>query len=308
MARIGLVGCGSWGRHILRDLRALGCTVPVVARSEASVARAAEGGAERVVRDLAALGPVDGVVVATPTSTHADVIEALLPRGVPVFCEKPLCDDPARARSLAVAAGGRLFVMDKWRYHWGIEALAGLARSGELGAVRGLVAVREQWGSPHPDVDSLWIHLPHDLAIALEVLGTLPPARFAVAETIGDVAVGLHGTLGGDPWFTVSHSSAANAARRAVRLVCAEGTATLADGYDDAILVARGVPERGHSPERRPIDPEWPLLRELRAFVEHVGGGPPPRTSATEHVAIIERIAELRGLAGLDAARGEPGT
>ena len=37
---VGLVGCGRWGRHILRDLVSLGCEVPVVARSDASVARA----------------------------------------------------------------------------------------------------------------------------------------------------------------------------------------------------------------------------------------------------------------------------
>ena len=43
--RVALVGCGRWGRHILRDLIALGCEVPVVARSEASVERAREGGA-----------------------------------------------------------------------------------------------------------------------------------------------------------------------------------------------------------------------------------------------------------------------
>jgi predicted dehydrogenase len=300
VSTIGLIGCGAWGRHILRDLKALGCTVPVVARSPASVARATEGGADAVVGELDALGDVDAVVVATPTATHAAVIEALLPRGVPVFSEKPLCPDPEQARALATAAGGRLFVMDKWRYHWGIEALAEIVRTGELGAPRGLVSVREQWGSPHRDVDTLWIHLPHDLAIAREVLGHVPAARSAVAERIGGVPIGLHGMLGDDPWCLVTHSAAATATRRSVRLVCEDGSATLADGYDDAVLVARGMPERGEAPERRPVDLEWPLLRELRTFVEHVRGGPPPRSSAAEHVEIVERLAELRALAGLD--------
>jgi predicted dehydrogenase len=307
VSTIGLIGCGRWGRHILRDLKGLGCRVPVVARSPASVARATEGGADAVIGGLDALGDVDGVVVATPTATHAAVVGALLARRVPVFCEKPLCPDPARARALAAAADGRLFVMDKWRYHHGIEALAAIVRTGELGAPRGLTSVREQWGSPHGDVDTLWIHLPHDLSIAHEVLGGLPAARSAAVERIAGVPVGLHGVLGDDPWVVVSHSAAATATRRSVRLVCEEGTATLADGYDDAVLVARGVPERGREPERRPVDPEWPLLRELRAFVEHVRGGPPPRSSAAEHVVFVERLAELRALAGLDAAVGERG-
>ena len=53
------------------------------------------------------------------------------------------------------------------------------------------------------------------------------------------------------------------------------------------------------SPRSGPISTELPLLRELRAFVEHLRGGPPPRSSAREGAEIVETIAELRSLAGL---------
>ena len=62
---------------------ALGCEVPVVARSEASRARAEEGGASAIVSRIDELPALDGVVVATTTSTHAAVIEELLGRGSP---------------------------------------------------------------------------------------------------------------------------------------------------------------------------------------------------------------------------------
>ena len=51
------------------------------------------------------------------------------------------------------------------------------------------------------------------------------------------------------------------------------------------------------APEHRQISTEMPLLRELRAFLEHLEGGPPPRSSAAEGVEIVTRIAELRRLA-----------
>jgi hypothetical protein len=54
----------------------------------------------------------------------------------------------------------------------------------------------------------------------------------------------------------------------------------------------------GAEPERRPVSGEMPLLRELRAFVDHVRGGPPPRSSAAEGLLVVERIAELRHMAG----------
>jgi predicted dehydrogenase len=94
---VGLVGCGHWGRHVLRDLIALGCEVPVVARSPESRARAEEGDASVVVPDVESLPRLDGIVVATSTSSHADVLDAVLAFGIPVFCEKPLTVDPETA-------------------------------------------------------------------------------------------------------------------------------------------------------------------------------------------------------------------
>ncbi len=300
---VGLVGCGRWGSKILRDLRELDCRVLVVARSAESVQRAEAGGAERIVDRVESLADADGVVVATPTSTHAAVLEEVLELGVPVYVEKPMTVDPAEADRLAREAGERLFVMDKWRHHPGIEALRDVAGSGELGETVGVHCVRESWGSPHRDVDSVWTHLPHDLAIGLEVLGELPPATAAVAELTGGWPSGMTALLGEHPWLVIAHSASAPQHRRHTRLSGETGSAWLADGFDDHIVVARGHPGDAEL-ERRPISGEWPLLRELRSFVDHLGGGPPPRSSAAEGAAIVRRVAELRELAGLATSAG----
>ena len=293
--QIGLAGCGQWGRHILRDLRALGCEAHVVARSPESRGRAEEGGAASIAASVEELPEIDGAVVASATITHAAVTEALLGRGIPVFVEKPLTADVAEAERLAEIEDGRLFVMDKWRYHAGVEALAEIARSGELGNVVGLRSTRISWGHRFDDVDTVWIHAPHDLAIALEILGTVPPARSAVGELADGSLRGVLALLGDDPWVAIEISATAAERRRELKLVCEGGVAWLADAYADHIAVApTGVGE----PEQRAISNELPLLRELRAFVEHVDGGPPPRSSAAEGVEIVRRIAELRELAG----------
>jgi hypothetical protein len=66
--RARLLGCGRWGAHIPLDLLTLGCDVPVVAHSEASIGRARAGGASEIVSNVHALGDVEGLVVATGAS------------------------------------------------------------------------------------------------------------------------------------------------------------------------------------------------------------------------------------------------
>ena len=132
-----------------------------------------------------------------------------------MLCEKPLTANLAEARDLAARSDGRLFVGHIWLHHPGIEALAALARSGELGPVHGVRSFRTNWTSPRTDVDSSWNLAPHDVAIARFLLGHLPAPRFALAERLHDRCVGLLGVLG-DPATCAPNKSPPkiNAARR----------------------------------------------------------------------------------------------
>ena len=295
---VGLVGCGRWGRHILRDLGTLGCEVPVVARSDASVARARDGGAAGIVGDVDDLPELDAVVVATTTSTHSEVVERVLERGIPVFCEKPLTDDPDAAARLAAAAPDSLFVMDKWRYHPGVVELAAIAADGRLGEVAGISTTRLGWGVAHDDVDAVWVLAPHDLSIALEVLGSIPTPRSAVGQIVDGSIVSLSAHLAVDEaWHTFEVSSVSPVRERRVELHCAEGVAVLAGAWDEHVSVFSADTDE---PEEVRIETpgELPLLAQLRVFVEHVRGGPAPKSSAAEGAAIVSTLAELRRLAG----------
>jgi predicted dehydrogenase len=177
-----------------------------------------------------------------------------------------------------------------------------IARSGELGPVVGLRTTRVGWGGAVDDVDPIWHLAPHDVSIALEILGTIPPPVTARADHDGDDPVGLVAVLGDDPWCNLEVSIRSPARRREIRLLCRDGVAMLAHGVDDAIEVAKGPVARGVDPpevEIRSVEDELPLVRELRAFVEHVQGGPPPRSTIEDSLAIARCIATMRQLAGL---------
>jgi predicted dehydrogenase len=305
---IGLVGCGLWGRNILRDLQALGAPVDVVEPDPSSRDRAREAGARTTCEGLEALPEVDGLVVATPATTHARVIERLLERGVPIYAEKPFTTDVESATRMVERAGDRIFVMDVWRYHPGVERLAAIARTGDLGPVHGLRTVRTHWTSPRRDIDPVWTLAPHDLSISLEILGEIPTPRFAFAERVAGRVAGLYGLLGERPWLSLEVSTRYADKRREIRLHCEEGVAVLPSLESSHLEVARGGPE---SPE--PALETWdlpadgtPLERELAAFLGYLAGGPAPRSSAAEGLAVVQAMVDLRRLAGLADAAPAP--
>jgi predicted dehydrogenase len=272
---------------------ALECSVVVVAGSEASRHRATEGGATTIVDAVEDLTGVDGVVVATPTSTHAGVVDAALDLGVPVFVEKPLTDDLEAAMALFRRAPDRLFVMDKWRYHPGVEAIAGLAASGQYGKLRGIRTRRLSWGHSHSDVDAVWVLLPHDLAIVLEIAGLIPEVACASGLRGAGMNAHLTAILGPEPACILEVSSMSPFNERRIVVTFEEATVALDGGYPDRI---RLLHHGSTSTEEKsiPIPPDLPLFRELAAFVGYLQGDAPPRSSAAEGALIVRRIAEAR--------------
>ncbi len=266
--RILLIGCGRWGANILRDLIALQCDVSVVDPDPQR--------REFALRAGASIPPasVDAVIIATPASLHAQSIRDALRFGVPLFVEKPFTTSSADARAFV---NERIFVMDKWRYHAGVEELRRIARTSQLGRVIALKSIRTQSTDTQSDVDAIWTLAPHDLAIAHEILGKMPIALAAVGERCGDGRVGLTALLrAGDVAVTMEVSACRSKRERNVILECENGTATLAS-----------------EPEGDP-----PLLRELAAFLAYLDGGEPPRGRVDDAGAIIETIERLREFAG----------
>jgi len=304
MTTIGLVGFGRWGRNIFRDLRSLGVVVHVADSADEARATALAQGAVSACAHAHALPPADGYVVAAPTVWHADIAETLLARGRPVFVEKPLSHDAARARRLVASAPERLFVMEKWRYHPGVEALAQQARSGALGEVLAVRTYRLGWALPHTDVDAAWILLPHDLSIAHEILGHLPAAHAAFSSVPARADLDMTAILR-DPagrCQVVSEISTRHpVTRRAVVVIGTRACAQFESSCDDRIQVIDTPRAEAAPTEARTLrfEAAMPLLRELEAFVSHLHGGPPPRSSAHEGLQVVERIAALRTLAGL---------
>jgi predicted dehydrogenase len=284
--RIGLIGCGRWGANIARDLQALNVRLEIADPVT---------GAYSSLHDLPAC---DGYVVATPTASHAGVLDALLPYGRPIFCEKPLATNVRALEALPESAHQLVFVMDKWRYHPAIEELGRLATAGALGALYGIVTRRLDAHHGHADVDCTWILLPHELAIATEILGCAPVAVAASASLDLGYPVALVSHLRAGDAYAVSTISTRWPTRvRAVEVAFAHGIAAFCDDDESALVLTRAK-DAESTTLRVPF--VTPLRRELEAFVANAAGlGPPPKCSFADGLETVRTIERLRELAGI---------
>jgi predicted dehydrogenase len=285
--RVGLVGCGWWGANIARDLLAMDVRLEIADPVTGAYA------------SLHKLPACDAYVVATPSTSHVAVLEALLPFGKAIFCEKPLGTKLSALLTLPPVAHELVFVMDKWRYHPAIEKLAELAKDSALGELRGITTRRLDSTHGHADVDCTWILLPHELSIATEILGRAPEAVTAEATIDRGHVVGMVSHLQAGNASAVSKISTQWPSRvRTIKVTFADGSAAFDLDEESTIVITRtddGTP----TTLEVPFDP--PLRRELEAFVAHAAGhGPAPKASFADGVETVRTIKRLRELAGID--------
>ena len=298
--KIGLVGCGRWGRYILRDLKSMGHEVYVVARSSQSIHNAIELQADEIVDDVAGLREdLDGFVVASPTATHSHVVRELLSRHKPMFVEKPFCTDSQEAQRILEQSSCPIFVMHKWRYHPAIEMIKTYCESKELGELIQINTQRNQWGTPHKDVDTNWIHLPHDLSIIWHLLGYIPkPQSVTWIKDRSGATQGLMASLMSDVLCTLEHNIGYASKRRCLNVQFEGGVLQMHDPLADHILLRKGKPTEKKPISKISVSTEMPLFRELAAFVRFIQNDEEVLyTPLSEEIELIKTIEFLYAIA-----------
>jgi predicted dehydrogenase len=303
--QVALVGCGIWGAKILGQLCDLDVAVVVVDPSTSARTHARQRNAQHAssIEDVPEREAIAGWVVATPATTHAQVLDTIAKTAAPdarVFCEKPFTVDLASAERLAAVFGERCSLGHIWRYHPGVELLGTLARDGAVGAIHGVRTTRANWTSPRTDTDTIWNMVPHDITIAIEILGRIPRPRAAVVDTTAGRALGIWALLGGgdEPFLVVEASNRVADKRREIRVHGADGVVVLPSLEVDFVDVWRGN-DAAPRVERVAFTPQEPLHRELEVFVRSLDGGAPPKSGVDEGVAVVRTITELRDRAGM---------
>ncbi len=179
--RVAAIGAGSWGRNHVRNLATLpeAELVAVCDLSEArrDAVRRQYPGVHVTADHSEALDRAEAVVIATPATSHAQLALEAIERGMPVLVEKPFALSVRDAESVAVASeakGVPVVTGHLLLFHSAVEKLKQLIDDRELGDLYYLYSQRVNLGQVRPDENALWSFGPHDVAVALELLGDTP--------------------------------------------------------------------------------------------------------------------------------------
>ena len=172
--------------------------------ASAEDAAALYGGAASAELDAVLGDPsVDAVVIATPTNTHVEYIEAFAKVGKPIYCEKPLDQTLERVdRALACLKAHPVPFMLGFnrRFDPDNAALQRAVRAGEIGTVNMLMSWSREPAPPPIDyvrasggyfLDATI----HDIDLLCWIAGERPVEVYATGSCVFDPEIGAEGDV-----------------------------------------------------------------------------------------------------------------
>lgn len=244
---------------------------------------------------------IPALVIATPAGSHYDLVRQGLAAGKDVFVEKPLAltyEQGAELVALAEKQGRILMVGHVLEYHPGIVRLLELVRRGDLGKVRYIYSNRLSLGKIRREENILWSFAPHDIAIILRLMGTMPFEVTACGGTyvqpnIADVTVtNLLFDNGVRAHVFVSWLHPFKEQRLVVigsrKMASFDDVAKRLVLYDQRVEWQEGEPTPVKKEgEEVPYPGDEPLRQECQAFLEAVASRRPPLTDGRSGLRVL---------------------
>lgn len=304
--RVAQIGCGRWGRNLLRELQAhaladVALVIDPRAEAQLDAARLAPGVCIAESLEALASTPLDAVVIATPGPLHAAHARIALARGLHVFVEKPMAmklSDALEMAEQARAAGTTAMVGHLLRYHPAVCALVSGVRSGTWGRPLALRSERHSVGARDVDGSLLWSLAPHDISILLALedgaveLTRAEVRTFASSEIRAELH--LQGASGMRARIRVSRGGGEKV--RKLRVRCEHA---VVEFNDLAPAGSKLTVERNGAGVAEPLafgEELQPLRQELDVFVRWALEGRAVPSGFDEGVAVVRLLEQAESL------------
>ena len=203
--KFGLLGAGRIGKVHARAITAdAGAELVAVADAMPEAAKAIAdqyGCAIRTIDAIEAAKDIDAVVICTPTTTHADLIERFARAGKAIFCEKPVDLSLARVKAclqVVEQTKAKLMVGFNRRFDPHFMAVRAAIDAGRIGKVEMVTITSRDPGAPPISYinqsGGIFRDMTiHDFDMARFLLGEEPETVIAIAAVLTDPAIGKAG-------------------------------------------------------------------------------------------------------------------
>jgi predicted dehydrogenase/acetyltransferase-like isoleucine patch superfamily enzyme len=181
--KISVIGCGYWGKNLVRNFAELGVLHAVCDANQELVTKTSQ------IYDVVAYNfdevlksDSDGVVIAAPAAQHFELTYKALQAGKHVFVEKPLSlkvEEAKKLCDLALEVNRELMVGHLLQYHPAFLELKQLIKKGDLGRLQYIYSNRLNLGKFRNEENILWSFAPHDISMILSLAGNLPETVYA---------------------------------------------------------------------------------------------------------------------------------
>ena len=179
--KIAVIGCGVWGRNIVRNFYNLGVLDIVCDIDEDNLKKVTEQyPGVKVTKDFHDIinnPEITSVAVVTPSHTHYKMVHAMLDAGKNVYVEKPISTVAQEAKDLTEVANSKglvLMVGHLLLYHPAVNRLKMLIEEGALGDIVYAQSDRLNVNFFKNDRSVMWDLAPHDVSMMSYVTGKDP--------------------------------------------------------------------------------------------------------------------------------------
>jgi UDP-2-acetamido-3-amino-2,3-dideoxy-glucuronate N-acetyltransferase len=306
---VAVIGCGYWGKNLVRNFHETGALVAVHDPDAAAAHSMAEQHEvpARSFEEILSDPSVRGVAIAAPAKLHFLLAREALLAGKHVLVEKPLALEVGHAEILCRLADERrltLMVGHLLHYHPAFETLQELVRGGQLGKLEYVYSNRLNLGRVRRDENILWSFAPHDISMILGLVGEEPESVLATGASylhkrIVDVTT-THLVFPSGPHAHIFVSWLHPFKEQKLVVVGDRSMAVFDDGrewgekltlYGHHIEWRDGRPEPAKAAaEPVPLEPEEPLGAECAHFLECIATGIRPRTDGAQGLRVLRII------------------
>src|SRR6516164_10837164 len=177
---VAVVGCGYWGKNLVRNFDQIGALKAICDLDEARLQELNRTCAARSTRSFDALlgdAEIQGIVIAVPAARHFELARKALLAGKDVFVEKPLALRPEEGQELVDTAHRLeriLMVGHLLEYHPAVLEMRRMIQAGELGRVQYIYSSRLNLGKLRTEENILWSFAPHDISVIVRMLAETP--------------------------------------------------------------------------------------------------------------------------------------